>query len=115
MTLEEVKLDFEAWRSTRKNKGVSIPPALWQKVYDIHQNYKPTQICKALSISGKQFKNKISEFVPSKFVEIPINSFTSNNNHCCQIKLTHGNKVLSFELAVNHMSLFIPSLEKLMQ
>ena len=115
MTLEEVTLEFEAWHYTRKNKGVSIQPALWQKVYAIHQNYQPTQICKALSISGKQFKNKMSELVPSKFVEIPINSLTSNNNHCCQIKLTHGNKVLSFELAVNHISLVITSLERLMQ
>ena len=115
MTLEEVKLDFEAWRATRKNKGVPIPPALWQKVYDIHQNYKPTQICKTLSLSGQQFKNKMAEFSPSEFVEIPINSITNNDNHCCQIKLTNGNKVLSFELSVNYMDRIIPSLEKLMQ
>jgi hypothetical protein len=115
MTLEEVKLDFEAWRIARRNKGVSIPSGLWQKVYDIHQNYKQTQICKTLSLSGQQFKNKMTEFASLKFVEIPIISITSNDNHCCQIKLTHGNKVLSFELSVNYMDLIIPSLEKLMQ
>ena len=73
MTLEEVKLEFEAWRTTQKNKMVSIPSSLWQKVYDIHQNYKPTQICKTLRLNSKQFKNKIAEFSSSKFVEIPIN------------------------------------------
>ena len=115
MTLEEVKLEFEAWRTTQKNKMVSIPSSLWQKVYDIHQNYKPTQICKTLRLNSKQFKNKIAEFSSSKFVEIPINSITGNDNRCCQIKLTNGKKVLSFELPIDYMDRIIPSLEKLMQ
>ena len=115
MTLEEVKLDFEAWRAARKNKGVPIPLVLWQKVHAIHQNYKPTKICKTLSLGGRQFKNKMAELSSSTFIEIPVKSTIQNNNEICQIKLTHGNKVLSFELTVNHMDRVIPSLEKLMQ
>jgi hypothetical protein len=115
MTLEEVRLEFETWRSTRKNKGIPIPKELWLKVYDIHQNYKPTQMCKALRLNGQQFKSKMAEFSSSTFVEIPINPITVNANHCCKIKLTHGNKALSFELPINYMDRITPTLKKLMQ
>ena len=115
MTLEEVRLEFEVWRTARKNKGTPIPKELWLKVYNIHQNYKPTQICKVLHLNSQQFKSKMTELSLSTFVEIPINPLTVNDNHCCKIKLTNGNKELSFELPINYMDRITSTLEKLMQ
>jgi hypothetical protein len=115
MTLEDVKAEFQLWRTKKANKSEKIPDDLWRKVHVIHQNYQPTKICQTLSLGGQQLKNKIAELSASAFIEIPVKPSIPTNNDICQIKLTHGNKVLSLELAIKHMDRIIPSIGKLMQ
>lgn len=115
MTLEDVKLDFELWRANKIHRGDPVPDELWQKVYVISKNYRFAQIRRTLNLSYEQLKRQMNRLAPEEFIEIPIKENTPPNNGICQIKLTHGNKILSVELPVNQMNLFIPSLEKLMQ
>jgi hypothetical protein len=115
MTLEDVKSEFQLWRTSKVNKSEPIPEVLWQKVYAISKNYTQAQICQALKFNCHTFQNNVSRLASTEFIEIPAVPNPEINNDICQIKLTHGNKVLSFELAVDYMDRVIPSLEKLMQ
>ena len=84
-------------------------------LYVIIKNYRFAQIRRTLNLGYEQLKRQMNRLAPEEFIEIPIKENTPPNNGICQIKLTHGNKILSVELPVNQMNLFIPSLEKLMQ
>ncbi len=115
MTLEDVKIYFDLWRTKKNHIGEAIPDYLWKKVHAITSKYKPSKIYKTLGINSTQFTSHMKRISPSKFIEIPLESLNNNDSQLCQIKITHGNKVLSFELSVNYMDKVIPSLEKLMQ
>ncbi len=71
LTLEEVKLAFDQWRSNKN--GVRTPEKLWDQVKTLTQFYKHNLIRDTLGISGSQYK----KYVPSQksdaiFVEVPI-------------------------------------------
>lgn len=111
MTLEDLKLEFNQWRKNKSSRGNSIPDDLWKKVSKISDTYSSSAICKALSISGLQFKkhsqrlsdmqNKPKE---TKFIELPL----ANPN--CTLEIQTQDKTLSLKLPVEQLQSLIPSI-----
>lgn len=73
LTLDEVKLAFEQWR-THKTE-IRIPQVLWDQVKMLSQSYQHSIIRKTLGISGSQFYEHISPAkTVSTFIEVPVNT-----------------------------------------
>ena len=70
--LEEVKKNFETWRSGRAGKRESIPQVLWQAAAGLCREYSITQVSRELRLSYADLKKRIPEdnFVSHRFVEI---------------------------------------------
>jgi len=56
LTLEEVKAEFERWRTERKNSRQTIPQYLWPLVKQLTGRYKSTEIARELRLNHQQFK-----------------------------------------------------------
>lgn len=73
VSLEQVKSNFEQWRSSRRNRKTKIPQALWDQVYPLTQFNKPSVVRTTLRISGSQYNEHKPRTRPeATFVEVPM-------------------------------------------
>ena len=111
MTLEDLQLEFNQWRKNKSSRGRSIPDQLWGKVFKLSDTYSSSAICKALSISGLQFKKHRQRFSnlqdkskEIKFIELPL------ANPTCILEIQAQEKTLSLKLPVEQLKSLIPSI-----
>lgn len=112
MSLDLVKVNFTHWRKTRK--GVEpIPDYLWKQVYKLDPQYKRSEVCQVLGISGGQYKlnlhkrNSCSEFIEAK------NPITDKIEALgkFQFKLTSGEKTVTMEITEAQIPIIFAALK----
>lgn len=60
-TLGTTKIAFDNWRAERINASVPFPANLWDRVKQLLETHKKTEICKTLGLSGSQIKKHCKE------------------------------------------------------
>lgn len=61
VTLDSVDICFQQWRSQRGSRTEPIPERLWTMALSLYPQYKSSHICRRLSLSGSQFKQRAKE------------------------------------------------------
>ncbi len=64
LTLETVEKSFIHWRNIRRSRSEQIPQTLWAMVSNIAADYKHSEICTRLRLSGSQFKDRAIKSKP---------------------------------------------------
>lgn len=65
LTLQDVKIKFEEWRTNKQNNHISkakIPLELWQQVSALFGRYPLIRIRKTLNLNPKQLKSKFKKY-----------------------------------------------------
>ena len=58
-SLDMVEEAFSHWRQTRRYRCEAIPLSLWEMVSKLCPEYKRSEICRRLRLSGQQFKQRV--------------------------------------------------------
>ena len=90
-TLEEVRVQFETWRKTRKSRQ-PIPEKLWQSAFKLSKNYSIYKIAKTLQLDYTKLKNftrdrsnhhlSIVKDISPAFIELGIGACSSEVFEC---------------------------------
>lgn len=115
MSLDKVYKAFEDWRANRSSRREHIPAHLWVMVRALLPSYKQSTICKALHLSGGQFKRHCldvkaqSQAVEQNdgFAEAFLPQLTAN----CELTLQGARKTLSIKIPPQQLSVVLPLLE----
>lgn len=59
--LETVEEVFREWRAHRGSCKEAIPENLWVMAIGLYPQYKKSEICQRLSLSGSQFKQRLED------------------------------------------------------
>jgi hypothetical protein len=65
ITLESTEASFRAWRAERNSRAELIPDNLWSMALELYPQYKRSNICRRLGLSGGQFKRRLEGNRPS--------------------------------------------------
>lgn len=60
LTLETVAEIFQQWRATRYSQTERIPERLWSMALGLYPQYRRSEICRHLRLSGGQFKQRLN-------------------------------------------------------
>jgi hypothetical protein len=115
MTLDKVCKAFEDWRAHRSNRREPIPAHLWVMVRALLPRYKQTTLCKALHLSGGQFKRHCLDVKTEEravdqndgFAE----AFLPLSAAGCELTLQGARKSLSIKISPQQLSVVLPLLE----
>lgn len=103
LSLDDVKVHFEHWRSIRSKQRERIPQYLWDEVKTLIDRYSLTEITSALRINTGQIKHNLKINAKIHFAEARIDSFnsfqspllsTSEKEQTCSIELHRSNGVI---------------------
>lgn len=59
LNLASVEKAFSQWRTNRHSRSEPIPEALWSMALGLYPQYKRSNICRHLRLSGSQFKQRL--------------------------------------------------------
>lgn len=104
MTLESAEAAFCEWRTKRGSLSDRIPENLWAMALGLYPQYKRSQICERLRLSGSQFKQRLEgdghRVTDKGFVLASRDSVTSNLVPSHEVQLTIQGKERTLTLCV---------------
>jgi len=65
ISIESAESSFYQWRVQRSSRAELIPEHLWNMALELYPQYKRSQICRQLGLSGGQFKQRLEDFRPA--------------------------------------------------
>ena len=86
LTLEEIVIEFQEWRSHKKYKQAKIPVYLWDKAKALTSSHSPGRVAKKLGLNLNDLKKRLNpqkicdskEDLSQTFIEASL-SFTNTN------------------------------------
>jgi len=96
LSLDDVKMHFEHWRTTRTKQRERIPQSLWDEVKTLLDRYSLSDITTALPINTRPIKDNLKINTKINFAEAHID--TSNSPHRSHISFTDKEQTCAIEL-----------------
>lgn len=123
MTIDQLRFEFEQWRSNKTNSTDQIPQDLWEKVFFLEsQGHAISSLCHLLGISGKQISAQRLRLkqcaTQTDFIEIntnSINTTSKSTDYRCNINLNFKDHTASLDIKVSDIEDFLPKIKKLFQ
>jgi hypothetical protein len=66
LSIDAVFQELQQWRDNRAiHKEISIPEALWKKIFSLAKTHPPSKIRSLFGISSQQYPHKFNQYYPS--------------------------------------------------
>ena len=111
LTLEQVVNEFTLWRSNRTNRSYPTPSYLWRSAAQLAGRYNQTAICKALSISGSQFKEKVIPIIQERQF-VTAKPATQVLPDAAQLTVSSENRSLQIQIPTHQLATILPLIIK---
>ncbi len=111
LTLEQVVNEFALWRSKRTNRSYPTPSYLWRSVAQVADSYNQTAICKALSISGSQFKDKVIPIIQERQF-VTAEPKAQVRPETSQLTMSSAGRSLQIQLPTTQLATILPLIIK---
>ena len=109
-TLDAVEEAFIAWRESRSSQREPIPQILWERVFQIHQDYSQAEICHRLRLNGGQCKKKMAEILSTSEQGgfVIAQSPEAHKEAVTTVSLSSASRTLSVSVGINEIGHVLP-------
>jgi hypothetical protein len=88
LSIDAVLQELQHWRDNREiHKEISIPEALWKKIFSLAQTHPPAKIRGLFGISSQQYQNKFNQYFPPPDVAASSKAADNDPIQFCQAEV----------------------------